>query len=82
MVEIWIIYSSIIRINLSLKLKNIDSKIWIYSLIIALIMLICGIFTICNSSAIIVTIGIIILVYSILDIIESIIFLNNVKKIS
>lgn len=81
LIGLWIIYGSVIRINLSLKLKSIDSKIWLYSLMIALIMLICGVFTICNSSAIIVTIGIIILVYSILDIIESIIFLSNINKI-
>ena len=82
LIGIWIVYSAIIRMNLALKLKVIDSSIWIYSLIIAIIMLLCGIYIIFDSSAIIITIGTVILIYSILDIIESIIFIANIKKIS
>lgn len=82
LIGLWIIYSAIIRANLSFKLKNIASNVWIYSLIIALLMVSCGIFIICNSGAIIMTLGIVVLVYSILDIAESIIFLSNVSKLS
>ena len=82
MIGIWIVYSAIIRMSLSAKLKVIESSTWIYSLIIAFAMIICGVFIICNSGAIVVTIGTIILIYSILDIIESIIFLKNVSKLS
>ena len=80
-IGLWITYSAIIRINLALKLKNINSNVWVHSLAIALIMLVCGIYILFNTAAIIVTIGVAILAYSILDIIESIIFLNNVNKI-
>jgi len=82
LIGLWIIYSSVIRINLSLKLKYANSKMWIYSLIIAIIMLLCGIYITFNSGAIIVTIGVGILTYSILDIVEGIIFLKNLKKIA
>ena len=44
-------------------------------------MFIAGIYIICNSGVIVVTIGVVILVYAILDIIESIMFLGNVNKI-
>lgn len=81
-IGIWIIYSAIIRTSLSFKLKIIDSNIWLYSLIIAVTMVLCGLFIICNSGAIIVTIGTIILIYSILDIIESIIFIKNVDRLT
>ena len=82
LIGIWIIYSSIIRTNLSFKLKNIfESNIWIYSLIISILMFVCGIFIILNSGIVIMTIGISIVIYSILDLIESIIFLKNIKKI-
>jgi uncharacterized membrane protein HdeD (DUF308 family) len=81
LIGLWIIYSAIIRISLSAKLKNISSNVWLYSLAIALIMGVCGIYIICNSGAIIVTLGIVVLIYSILDIIESIIFLGNVNKL-
>lgn len=80
LIGLWIIYISIIRMNLSLKFRIIKSNVWIYSFIIAITMFICGMYTIFNSNTIIVTIGILILVYSILDIIENIIFLINVKK--
>lgn len=82
LIGLWIIYSGVIRTSLAFKLKTIESKIWIYSLIIALVMLLCGIYIICSPGAIIVTIGIVILIYSILDIIESVIFLRNIKNIS
>ena len=81
-IGLWIVYSAILRINLSIKLKTIDSNVWIYSLIIALIMAFCGIFIIYNSGAVIVTLGIVVVIYSVLDVIESIMFLNNVSKLS
>lgn len=81
-IGLWIVYSAILRINLSIKLKTIASNVWIYSLIIALIMAFCGIFIICNSGAVIVTLGIVVVIYSVLDAIESIMFLNNVSKLS
>ena len=39
-IGIWIIYSALIRMGLSVKLKNMNLNIWIYSLIIAIIMLV------------------------------------------
>ncbi len=82
LIGLWIVYSAILRINLSIKLKAIESNVWIYSLVIALIMAICGIFIICNSGAVIVTLGVVVVIYSVLDVIESIMFLNNVNKLS
>ena len=81
-IGLWIVYSAILHINLSIKLKTIASNVWIYSLIIALIMAFCGIFIIYNSGAVIVTLGIVVVIYSVLDAIESIMFLNNVSKLS
>ena len=78
---IWIIYSSFIRINLSIKLKKFTSKIWIYSLVLAIVMFICGLYITLNQGAIMVTVGIMIIVYSVIDIIENIIFMRNVKEV-
>ena len=44
-------------------------------------MLICGIYIVANSGAIVSTIGVFVLIYSIIDIIENIIFLKNVNDI-
>ena len=46
-----------------------------------IIMFICGLYVILNSGAIIVTIGTIMIVYSVIDIIEDVIFMKNVKEI-
>lgn len=81
-IGIWIIYSAIIRINLSAKLKMVDSRMWASCLILAILMLIAGLYILFTPNTILVTIGIVILIYSILDIMESIIFLVNIKNIT
>ena len=80
-IGIWVIYSAILRISSSIKLKSInaESKIWIISLALSIIMLICGVYIVANSAALVATIGVFILIYSIIDIIENIIFLNNIQ---
>ena len=81
-IGLWIIYSSVVRFSSSLKLKNANNDVWKYSLTIAVIMFLCGLFVTLSSGAIIVTvIGAIMIVYGILDIAENIIFINNVKNI-
>lgn len=80
-IGIWIIYSSLIRFNTSLKLKTLKSSVWIYSLILAIVMFICGLYITMNSGAVVVTIGIIMVLYSAIDIIENVIFMKNVKDI-
>lgn len=82
LIGLWIVYSSIIRIDLAYKLKLANLNVWIYSLILAIAMLLCGMFIIFNSGVIIMTIGIVILVYSVLDIAENLIFLKNVSNLS
>ena len=81
LIGIWIVYTGIIRLSLSFKIKLVESPAWLYSLLISIIMIICGIYTIFVSNVIVVTIGIVILVYSVLDVIEDIIFLVNIKKL-
>ncbi len=79
-VGIWIIYSAIIRISLAIKFKNLDLNGWLCGLIFALIMLACGIYITLNSGAIVITIGFMIVTYAIIDIVESIIFMMNLKE--
>ena len=44
-------------------------------------MFLCGLYVIVNSGAIVVTIGTIMIIYSVIDIIENIIFMKNIKEI-
>ncbi len=78
----WIIYSGVVRFSSALKLKKLNNNLWIYTMIIAIIMFIGGLYVVLTSGTILLTvIGAIMITYAILDIIEDIIFINNVDKI-
>ena len=81
MIGIWIIYSGLLRLSLSLKLHSADISIWSISLVISILMLIGGIYMIVQGGALVLTMGIIVLVYSIMDFIESIIYMKNVNEL-
>lgn len=78
-IGVWIIYSALLRATSALKLREYKSNVWIYAIVLAVVMLICGIYIVANSGAIVSTIGVFVLIYSIIDIIENIIFLKNVN---
>lgn len=80
-IGIWITYTSLIRLSIAIKIKKQSTNnIWIYVLILALIMLSCGIYVIFNTGAIIEAIGISLLIYSITDIIEEIIAIKTIGE--
>ena len=79
-IGIWILYTSFVRINLAIQIKRIGSKAWLPSLLLAILMSIAGLYVIVDSGAIIVTIGFIMIIYSVIDIIENIIFMKNIDK--
>lgn len=80
-IGIWIIYSGLVRLGLTLKFRNMDNKLWITVLILAILMIVCGLFITLNSGAILTTIGIIMLIYAVMDLLESLIFVKTVKDI-
>ena len=79
-IGVWIIYSGIMRLGLVSKLKTLGISEWKYALIIAALILICGIYVLVKAETIGIAIGIAILIYSIMDIVEGIIFLRNVDS--
>lgn len=83
LIGIWIVYSGAMRLGLAMKLQKLDTdnKIWVPVLLIALAMLICGLYIIAVPGTVIMTIGIIMVIYGIMDIIEEVIFMKNVKDI-
>ena len=80
-IAIWIIYSGIMRLSLSLKLHAVQIDIWSVSLILSIIMIIGGLYMLFQTGALVLTMGIIVLVYSIIDLIENIIFIRNVDEL-
>ena len=80
MIGIWIIYSGFTRLTLSFSLKGINQRIWVLSLVLSVLMIIGGIYVTFYPGALIVTLGVIILIYSIMDILEVFIFMKNIKE--
>ena len=80
-IGIWIIYSAVVRASSALKLKTLNSNIWIYTLIIAIAMLACGLYVVLNEGTVIVTIGILMIVYSVMDVIENAIFIKHLDDL-
>ena len=81
-IGIWIIYSGAMRLGLSVKLQKLEASnaAWGTVLLIAIAMILCGLYIITVPGAIIATIGILMVVYSIMDIIEEVIFMQNIKN--
>ncbi len=80
MIGIWIIYSGFMRFTLSFRLKEtIDTKLWAFVLVLAVAMIVGGMYVTFYPGALVVTLGVIILVYAIVDLIESFIFMRNMK---
>ena len=77
---IWIIYSGIMNLQTAVKWKDLQSRLWLATVIGAAILIIAGIYVLINSGAILQTIGAIIIIYGVIDIIERIIFIKNVDN--
>ena len=81
MIGIWIIYSGFTRFSLSFRLKGVNDKVWAIVLTLAVLMIIGGLYVTFYPGALILTLGVIILIYAIMDLIESFIFMRNMKDI-
>ena len=81
----YFILASIFKIKLAIGLKNMENAPWLLSLILAILSIACGLILIIDpiSSSITLTLfaGIMIIIYSISDIIDMIVFKKNIKKI-
>ena len=81
MIGIWIIYSGFTRFILSFKLKEVNDKVWAFMLVLAVLMVIGGLYVTFYPGALIVTLGVIILIYAVMDLIEGFIFMKNMKNL-
>lgn len=82
---IWIIISSSYKFRISMILKIQEEPIWLLTLILSILTMVCGVLLLLNPLGGILTIaqiiGILIIIYSVIDIIEAFIFKSNMKKI-
>ena len=80
LIAIWIIYSGIMNLQTAIVWKDYKSRLWIVTLLLAIVTIIVGIYILVNTGAILQTIGVAILVYGLVDIIESFIFIKKVDN--
>ncbi len=82
---IWIIINSVTKFQYALVLKRVKNEDWVYTALVSLLTLIWGIVLLWNpfKSALAITqiIGIFIIVYAVLDIIDNFIIRKNIKDI-
>lgn len=75
----WILYSGIVKLMYSLKLKEFKVTSWIYILIVSILMIICGLYIIIKSNLIFSTIGLVLIIYSIIEIVQYIVLPKNIN---
>lgn len=80
LIAIWIIYSGILNLQTVIVWKDYKSKLWIISLLLSLAIIVAGIYILINSGAILQTVGVAILIYGIIDIAESFIFVRKIDN--
>ena len=80
-IGVWIIFSGITRFELVKRLKGINSKEWIISLVLAIVVIACGLYMIFTPGTIIAILGVIVIIYAVVNLIQSIMYLKNSKVI-
>lgn len=81
-IAIWMLYTGIKRLNFSILLfkTNLYGQFFVL-LLSTILMFVLGIYILITPNFLTVTLGVIILVYSVVDLIDSILFMINYKKI-
>lgn len=83
---IWIIVNSVTKFQYSIVLKKLKNKDWFYSMLVSLLIFLWGITLLINPFESFLTItqiiGVFIIIYAVLDIIENFIIRKNINDIS
>ncbi len=80
-VAVWLTYEALLRFTLSFRLKKYGLKNWWVVLVSSLLIMCLGIYILANQAILIKTLGILVIVYAVLDLINGIIFVYNINKI-
>ena len=76
---IWIIIAGIMDLQTILVWKQVKSPYWTVALVLSMLMILAGLIILINQNIVITTMGIIIIVYAVLDIIDRIIFMKKIN---
>lgn len=77
---IWIIYTGLMNLYELFIWKEYTSRLWLLSLLFTVLMLIAGVYVLVNTGAILQTIGIILICYGIINIIQNCIFIKKIDN--
>ena len=81
-IGIWIIYESLVRMNTAIKLHAAKISVWKYVLILALMMLVLGVFVTFYSGAVVTLVGWMMILVGVFGIVGDVMFIQSVNKIS
>ena len=81
-IALWIMYTGILRLIYTFRFKVYGDNMWVLNMILSIAILACGAFILFNNGIIIVTMGVVMLCYSIIDLIEAFIFAKNIKLLN
>lgn len=76
---IWIIVAGIIDLQTILAWRQVKSPYWTVSLLFSMLMMLAGLIILINQNILLTTMGIIIIIYAILDIIDRVIFMKKIN---
>lgn len=75
---IWIIVAGIMDLQTILIWKQVKSPYWVAALLFSILMMLAGLIILINKNILLTTMGIIVIVYAVLDIIDRIIFMMKI----
>ena len=76
---LWIIATGIMDLQTTLIWKEVKSPYWTVAVLLSMLMILAGIVILINQNIVFTTMGVIIVVYGILDIIDRIIFMKKIN---
>lgn len=76
---VWIIAAGIMDFQTTLIWKEVKSVYWTLALLFSILMIIAGIVILVNANILFTTIGVLTIIYAVLDIIDRIIFMSKIK---
>ena len=79
LIGLWIVYNSLIKLIEARIFKDINNKMWLFFIVSSIAAILVGLYIILHSGAIIQIVGALVIIYSILDIVETIIYNKNNK---
>ena len=80
-IGVWIIFTGCTRFALVQSLKQANLKEWVISLILAIIMIGCGLYMIFTPGTVVAVLGGVMIAYAVINIVQSIMFMKNSKII-